>query len=396
MESNDLPFIANIEEKEKYSNLIDESYIKLIKTATQTALIINSLFFVFYIISFIWGVDYFNFKEDPYISNLFYDMGREFSSSNCENKFPIGISQKPDKYYQKTIIISKDIKICMDNIFSMDFKQALSDENIAKLPPAFNLTCWDRFHFSRQTCPTTDINGVIIDDFIINGQMYFQNKQLVFGYEERLRVKKACSFIDNIKGEYTRFFLPFFFLIIVFSIILVKFFILMCLSTSTKDDRSRPPKSSETYTSREVVAVIETVREYSGRVVDSKNVYGNVQRTRVYYHQIPWTGEDRRLQIFIVLINLLGMGGLLYYYAKQFYVYYNQVLLVVRLGNDKCFENDNINTHFANDYSQGFDLKLLILGLSLLGISLINAIFFAFTFILTWKRISILEIFLLK
>jgi len=356
----------NLENKDpsiddKYFELVDRDSLKFHSKQYFYLAGLNAIFIVFYIVRWLFGISYLNYTPDEILENVISRKIPYLNTLNCTN----------DKYLQNPIWQNYPIKEELKHKSYTRIK--LDDSTVTKICGifltasfqknfTFNQTCNNTIYFHETFCPISEIYGNKITELMYDAKLIMNtNNERSFIYKPKIiPVKeKTCEFINEIDQKYTSFLIPFLFLIAIGICLIIQCVMGgICLSNETKDDKSRPPISSSSSTSYQKTGEIRTYQEGRG-LISTKDVHGYVTTVRNYYHQIPKTGRDYFFDFWPSLVGNILVIIILNYYMKMLLNFHGQVLLVKKMGEEKCFDNNYIyNENFAN-YGSGIDDKVL-------------------------------------
>lgn len=373
--------------EDKYKELVDHDNLKRYSKLYFYLSAFNLFFIVLYVIRWLFGISYLNPTPDILLENSISQKVPFLNTINCtannSDLNPIfqiyPVVELPIHISYKRIQVDSEInKICGKYL---TFSYAKNS--------TFNYTCNETIYFQEQSCPVSNISNTVITDLMYDATLIVNaKKEKFFVYKDKIIPNKTqqCEFIEDINPYYNSFLLPFLILIpIGLGAFAQCIFGGISLQLENKDDISRAPISSTSYTSYEKVGEINY---YSGnRLVAKKDWKDYVNRVRHNYHQIAKTGLDYFWNIWILLICDGIVVLTCYYYGKIFYYFYKQVTLVIKMGSEQCFEQEYYNDRFLN-YGSGIDLKAMEMGIAIATVGVLNAICFLVTFVFILIKIG--------
>lgn len=386
---NNLANISN-PSQDKYSELVHHSALKKYSKLYFYLTCLNAIFILLYVIRWLFGLSYLNPTPNDLLENILSRNIPVLNTINCEynnNTNPI-FQSYPEKEAPVHISYTRIPVEPQINKLCGSYRIA----NFAK-NDTFSNTCFESVFFREADCPVSQISGNSISELMYNPKLIVNSKsEKYFVYKQKIIPKNQnCQFIDEIDPKYNSFLLPF---VLLIPIGLAAFLQCVlggiCLEAETKDDLSRPPLSSTSYTSYEKVGEIHTYR--GDRLISTKDYKSNVTRVHKVYHQIPKTGRDYFFEILAVLAVDAVVIGFSFYNARVFYFFQKQVSLVIRMGNEKCFENAFYNEQFQV-YGNGIDAKAIQMGIAVFFIGIANALCFVLTLVFVIWKIGIKRLF---
>jgi hypothetical protein len=362
--------------------LVDYDYLKRVKNIFLFIGLINWICIVIYSIRFLYGGNSISkYNPNKNLENLIAKKVPYLNTLNCTES-----SESWNKYifWENSVEDNKHMnayeKIPLGNNHPVICGELLGISFIRN--ETFSQPCSEVIYLKENFCPISNIFNHLIPELIYDPNIVVNNNgDKFFVYVPKLLFTSNCTFIDEIKPEYISIKLPFLFLFFIGAGAFFLVFYSFVLEIETKDDYSRPPMSSTTETKHNKTGIIETYQE--GRyLVKKRDMFGYVTRTRYHYHQINQTGKEKLLQFYALFVTSLICFGCLCNNSKKLWIYYTQVLLAKRIGEDECLYSEFLNKSFRN-YGEGVDIKIfqMMVGIGFTGILNIMGGLISFIFI---------------